>query len=392
MSRTRQTVGRIAAGAIAAATAAALLGACGSTSKATTSSGDSTASKAGVATAKKDIAALQDPITSWPKESALSKPVDLTGKTVMLLPLGDNIPVIHGNVVGATEALEHLGATAKMCDGKFNPTTVADCLKQAADQKDYAVVSFFIDYAMAGNAFDNAVKSGVKVLVADEAPSGGKTNSADLAFYDNTTRVDKLYELTSEAALADDGTDANVLWLRLMDSSTTQGSSQAGVDKFKELCPTCGLATADFTTANLDKLPSAVSAALVSHPDTNTVIVPVDTFVPAALQGIQSAGFGQKVKVISSSSDLAGLQRVQAGQQSHDLGTSVVYEGYKTVNALLQMLAGEEVQKGDVIVTRDFTKDNIGELKLSQAAYYTPDWFGDDSFKDMFYKAWGVGQ
>ena len=91
--------------------------------------------------------------------------------------------------------------------------------------------------------------------------------------------------------------------------------------RFGELCPTCTVATADFTTANLDKLPSAVSAALVSHPDTNTLVVPVDSFVPPALQGVQSAGKAGKIKVISSSSDLAGLQRIKDGQQVSDLGT-----------------------------------------------------------------------
>lgn len=387
MSVRRQQAVRIAALALTAVTAAGLLGACG-TAATTASSADTAASKEGVATAKKDIAALQGPISSWPQEKPLSKPVDLHGKTVMVLPLGDNIPIIHGAALGATQALEHLGATVKLCDGKFDPTAVAGCLKQAGDQKDYAVLSMFIDYAMAGNAFETAVNRGVKVLIGAEPPSGGAKSGPDLAFYDNTERINKLDELTSEAALADKGTDTNVLWLKLMDSSSTKASSAAGVARFKKLCPACGLATTEFTTANLDKVPSAVSAALVSHPNTNTVIVPVDTFVPAALQGIQSAGFGTKVDVISTSSDLAGLQRVQSGRQTHDLGTPVIYEGYKLVNALMQLLAGDPVAKGNQIVTRDFTKANIGDLKVTQSEYFTSDWFGDDSFKEMFYKAW----
>ena len=77
------------------------------------------------------------------------------------------------------------------------------------------------------------------------------------------------------------------------------------------------------------------------------MIVPVDSFVPPALQGVQSAEFGDKVKVVSSSSDLAGLQRIKDGQQVSDLGTPVIYEGWKYANALMQLLAGDEVEAGE---------------------------------------------
>ena len=286
--------------------------------------------------------------------------------------------------------MKAVGATTQICDGKFDPTAVADCLKQAGDHGADAVVTLFVDYAMAGNAFDALADRGVPVLIGGVAPTGGRTADKALAFYDNTARVNKLYDAMSMSAVASKGEDTNVLWVRLMDSTTTRGASDQGVATFKKLCPTCGIATADFTTANLDKLPSAVSAALVAHPDTNTMIVPVDSFVPPALQGAQSAGFGKKVKIVSSSSDLAGLQRIQDGQQISDLGTPVIYEGWKYSNALMQLLAGDEVQKAEEMVTRNFGPENIGDLELTQDAYFTPDWFGNDSFKQDFLTAWGV--
>ena len=81
--------------------------------------------------------------------------------------------------------------------------------------------------------------------------------------------------------------------------------SEQGVATFKELCPSCGFAETEFTTANLDKLASSVSAALVGNPETNTVIVPVDSFVPPVLQGIQASNFADKVKVVRDDSGLA---------------------------------------------------------------------------------------
>ena len=213
---------------------------------------------------------------------------------------------------------------------------------------------------------------------------------ANLAFYDNTPRVIALHEAMSQAAIAEGGAETNVLWARLMDSTTTTEAGKKGVAKFKELCPSCGIAETEFTTANLDKLATSISAALVSHPDTNAIIVPVDSFVPPVLQGIQSAKFAGKVKVHSSSSDLAGLQRIKDGQQVTDLGTPVLFEGWKFANAMVQLLAGQEVEKGDEFVTRAFTKDNVGELTLDDKTYLSDDWFGGSAYKKSFLTAWGV--
>lgn len=374
---------------------AALLGACAQDSvKDKAPTGTAADSEAGVEEATTQLATWAGPITDWPEEPALSAPVDLDGKTVHIVALGDQIPVIHGVAVGLQDAMAELGATSKICDGKFNPTAVADCLKTAGDQGADAVVSLFVDYAMAGNAFEALADKGVKVLIGGVAPSGDRESDDTLAFFDNTARVDALYEAMSVSAVANGGADAQILWLKLMDSTTTRSASDKGIAMAEKLCPTCGVATAEFTTANLDKLPSAVSAALVSHPDTNLLIVPVDSFVPPALQGVQSAGFDDTVKVISSSSDLAGLQRIKDGQQISDLGTPVIYEGWKYANGLMQLMAGDEVVPvaAEDMVTRDFNPENVGDLDLSTDAYFTPDWFGDDAFKQVFLTAWGVDE
>lgn len=373
--------------------AVSLVAACGAGERdaTPTPAGSSAAasSDAGIASAKESMTKWAEAPT-WPEVTPIAKPVDLTGKKFTYVALGDQIPVIHALGVGATEALAAAGATVKICDGKFNPTAVADCLKAAGDDKVDGVISAFVDYQMAAPAFDALAAKGVKVIVGGVAPSGGRQADANLAFYDNTPRVSALHEAMSEAAIAEGGADTNVLWARLMDSTTTTDASAKGIAKFKELCPSCGIATTEFTTANVDKLATSISAALVSNPDTNAIIVPVDSFVPPVLQGIQAAKFAGKVKVHSSSSDLAGLQRVKDGQQASDLGTPVLFEGWKFANAMVQLLAGQEVKKGEEFVTRAFTKGNVGDLSLTDKTYLTDDWFGGDAYKATFLTAWGV--
>ena len=63
-------------------------------------------------------------------------------------------------------------------------------------------MSLFVDYAMAGNAFDALADKGVKVLIGGVEPSGGRESDDGLAFYDNTARVDALYEAMSVSAAA----------------------------------------------------------------------------------------------------------------------------------------------------------------------------------------------
>jgi ribose transport system substrate-binding protein len=389
MSRSLTRTRRLRALAVTTV-ALSLLGACGAGERETpTDAGATAVSASGVQSAK---AALQGWATApkWPAVTPIGKPVDLTGKKFTFVALGDQIPVIHGVGVGATQALAAAGAEVKICDGKFNPTAVADCLKSAGDEKVDGVISAFVDYQMAGPAFDALAAKGVKVILGGVAPSGGRKADAGLAFYDNTPRVFALHEAMSQAAVAEGGDKTNVLWVRLMDSTTTTGASAAGIAKFKQLCPSCGIAETEFTTANIDKLATSISAALVSHPDTNAVIVPVDSFVPPVLQGIQSAKFTGKVKVHSSSSDLAGLQRVKDGQQASDLGTPVLFEGWKFANAMVQLMAGQPVEKGDDFVTRAFTKANVGELTLDDKSYLTDDWFGGSGYQQSFLAAWGI--
>ena len=226
--------------------------------------------------------------------------------------------------------MKAVGATTKICDGKFNPTSVADCLKQAGDQGADAVVSLFVDYAMAGTAFDALAAKGVPTSSSAASPPPAAARPTR-PWRSTTTpaAVNKLYEAMATSAVANGGADTKALFLRLMDSSTTARRQRGRPWRSSRSCARrCKVATAEFTTANLDKLPSAVSAAPGLAPGhQHARSCPVDSFVPPALQGVQSAGKAGKIKVVSSSSDLAGLQRIKDGQQVSDLGTPVHLRG-----------------------------------------------------------------
>jgi ribose transport system substrate-binding protein len=377
---------RLAAVAVAS-TAAMALAACGSSGTKSQNSA-STSDQAGIAAAKANVTKLEQAITDWPGITPVKNPVDLHGKNVMIVPLISAVPILNGMATGAKEALEHMGAHVSICDGKASPTSVDSCLKQAQAQKYAAVITNFVSFPMDPNGFTALADSGTKILVAGDSQVAGKTYPANVQFFDSSESLKQVASDEADAAVADQGENANVIWLSQTDSANTIAQGDAGEAHFKQLCPSCGFDRIKYATPDEDKLPSLVSAALVSHPKTNEIVLSVDSVAAQVLQGVQSAGFSGKVKLIGNGSDLAGLQRIVAGQQSDDFGASASYDGFALANALEQELAGDTITPA-VSVTRDFTKNNVGDLKITPAEYDTPDWFGNDSFKKEYYQAWG---
>lgn len=383
------------------AAAALVLAACGSDTESPDATAASAAPASAVATAgdvsaaieeaKAELTALEAPVTAWPEPATLSKPVDVTGKTVFLIPIGDAVPVIQAVRTGVQQSLEMAGATTQLCDGKFNPSEIANCLKQAADKKVDAVVTFFIDYAMVPTAFDSVTAAGIPVLVGGAIPTGEPPADAPLAFLDGSQQNKQTVRLLAKGAVVDQGENLKALVLRLNDSKLTTDANDQAIAQIKEMCPTCVAEPVDFTTATVDKLPSAVSAALIANPGINAIIVSPEVYMEPAIAGLNSAGLADQVKLYGANADLSGLQRVKDGAQVMDIAVSPVLSGWQFTDGLMQLLAGDEVTANPSIAgARIFTKNNVGTLNLTPEAYMTTQWYGGDNvdFQQAYLNSW----
>ncbi len=377
--------------------------ACGgsSSSSSSPSSGSSSSATAGSSAggggsdansaAKADLAKYTGPVTSYPAIKPISGGVSkLKGKNIWYIPIGSAVPILNGFGVGIQGAVSKLGAQFHTCDGKFLPTTIAACINQAASQGADGVVTGYIDYALVPTAFDNLVSKHIPVLIAGEAPSGGKTDSPQLAFYDTSLSINLLQKLNDEAVIVDSGGKAKILFIGVTDSPQTLGAAAYSKQFFKDNCPGCTFTEIDYNTASLNRVPSQVSSALISHPDTTYVISELDASAANALAGIQSAGFTNKVKLSGTNGGLDSLQRIKAGQvQFADAGTSPIYLGWQFADGIARMLVGQLPVNG-LGLARIFTKDNVGGLTLTPEAYTTNAWYGSDDFKKTFTTAWGI--
>ena len=366
------------------------LAACGS-SGSTSGGGSGTSGGPAVATAKADLAKYSGEVTSYDAITKIDGDVSaLKGKTVWYVPIGSAVPILSAFGDGVEQAATKAGMNYKTCDGKFLPTTIASCLDQAASQGADAVITGYIDYQLVPTAFDNLVSKNIPVLIAGESPSGGKQNTPQLAFYDTTKSISVLQKLAADKIILDSNGAAKVLFIGVTDSPSTKAAGDYAKKYFADNCPKCEVNSIEYNTASLNKVPSQVSSALISHPDTTYVFPSLDAGAPGALTGIQTAGFTNKVKLVSTNGALDSVQRVKAGGvQIADIGFSPIYAGWQFTDSLLRMMTGGTPLE-TVGVIRAFTKDNVGDLDLTPTAYATNDWYGSKDYEQTFLTAWGL--
>jgi len=380
----------------AAVAATGLLAACSSAggsasvSSVGASASPAGATSAGVKYAEAELAKYSGLRNTYGTPVPVSNVPDLHGKNVWYVPIGSGVPVLTTIGDAMTAALGKLGATVHVCDGKFQPTTVASCMQTAVTQGANAVVTGFVDYNSEPSAYQSVIAKGIPVLVGGEAPPSGVSASKDLGFFNPAGLTHTAFDLMSDAAIADSNGAANVLVVRLTDSSDTVGNSDAGIAELQAHCPQCTVTTLDTLTANVSQLGSAISAKLAANPAINYLILPQDAFFEAALPGIQSAGFTDKLKVITAGGTTAGLEAVKDGEIAYDIGQGADYNGWGFADATVRLLAGATIQPENDGAVRVFSKANVGSLDLTDADYDGTVWYGGSQWQQDFLSAWGV--
>jgi ribose transport system substrate-binding protein len=119
------------------------------------------------------------------------------------------------------------------------------------------------------------------------------------------------------------------------------------------------------------------------------VVCEVDACEPFATQGIQTAGYTNKVKLFSANGNLSSLQQIKGGNLLNtDIGISSTYFGWLFADGILRVLTGSQPVPS-ATVERVFTKSNVSGLALTPAAYATEAWYGSNSFEQQFLSAWG---
>lgn len=393
MTTNRHLARRIAATGAAALALAAVAG-CGSNEKSSTSG---KGGGPGVAAARARVAELMKPTTKYdPPGPALKNVGSLAGKTVWYIPITEKVEFFQAVTGGLKAALAKAGVKLRSCSGEANPSATAACVNQAVDSRAGAIVLDAIPVAVAAQAFEAAQASHIPVLVTDQNPPPAGAPGAVKGIGDDSLAYasfvnEELMRGVADWIIADSNGTANVLVTELTDSpSTQQWVEQGAIGEYRKNCPGCRTSVAKINIASLQLVPSKISSELVRNQDTDYVQPQFDAVAQPVQQGVQQAGFANRVKAASATGLLAGLQQVkQQGFIKADLAINYGYEGWGIADDLFRMMLGKPPVE-ERIPQRLFTKDNIGEVKLTPQAEATGEWFGSTAFRDMFTKLWGL--
>lgn len=373
--------------ALAGAAALLVLTACGPTAPAPETPGAGSEHPQAQAAVDR-ITELSQPTEDYETPGDPTAGESAEGKTIYFVPIGLKVAYFLNIEASMKLAVAALGAELVTCDGGFTPAGVSACLDQAANSGADAVVTGAVPYEMASNSFDALAAKDIPVYLATARVPDGV--SPLLVSGPTDELLPPVAALAADAVIADSNAQANVLYIKVIDSPALTAMGDAGVAQLREECDACEITVKDYSSANQAQLASLVSAELLAGPDIDYVISQTDAQLADILKGIQTAGRAGQVKVASANGSLSALQMVGSGQLLADVGYSAAYLGWTYVDAVVRLLNDETVPEYYPSVIRVFTEDNIGDLELTPEAEASVDWYGSDAYQDMFSELWGV--
>lgn len=373
---------------IAASVAVAGCGSSSNNSSSSSGSSSGSATPAGVATAQQQVASLSATTASYPvPTSGVNGVKKLKGQTVYYIPLVQQIPGFVVTAATMKTALAKAGLKLQVCNGQGQPSAVAACVQQAVGAKAAGIITDAIPYGMAANALGAAKSKGIPVVIADQYPPAGNTNTNLLAY------VPGVVNQPSQIAwwmIANSKGKANAIIAEEADSPSSMQYVTNSLPIYKKYCPGCTITVKKITASTNSLLASATSSNILANPDATYYYTEFEDSLQPTVQGIQQSGkSGISLSVAGGSVDGLGLLK----------GNSVVkavvvvdqaYAGWALTDEILRM-ATKSGPVSETFPSRLFTAQNIGSIQVTPGAQASGAWFGNSSYQSDFAQLWGVG-
>lgn len=328
--------------------------------------------------------ASMEPVTKWVGPTQPFKPP--AHKHIMILLCGAQGGGCVREAAGAVAATKALGWTATVVDGKFDPTTWNQAIKQAADSGVDGIIDLAGNPNLLGDAMAAVRAHHVPLVLMSQSPT-----PSDVAGIDSYIRPDPVAagrDVAQWIAVNSRG-NAHVLIVDVPGYPDILIRDNTIVSSLKSECKQCvvyriSIAAAAFATA----LASSVTSQLQAHPDINYVWSPDDALSDFIQQGIQQAGKTTTVKLVSGAGAPEILRTIKTGQDAADLATGDQFEGWLAFDSLARVIAGVPVQKLWSDPQRMWTAANINQ---APAQMFTSGWDPEFNYMANFEKLWGVG-
>lgn len=354
----------------------------------TSTTASSSSGAAGLAKATAMVKQLESTTSSYPvPTSSVSNVASLKGRTVYYIPLVQQIPGFVVTAATMKTALAKVGVKLQVCDGQGQPSAVASCAQQATAAGAAGIVTDAIPYGMAQNALDAAKSKGVPIVIADQYPPTGTTNTASLTY------VPGVVDQPSQIAwwtIADSKGQANGIIASESDSPSSAQYVTNSLPIYKKYCPGCTITVKGITASTDALLASATSSNLLKNPDATYYYTEFEDSLQPTVQGIQQSG-RQGISLSVAGGSINGLGLLKSGSSVVKAVVAVdqAYAGWALSDEILRM-ATKASPVTESFPSRLFTKDNIGTIDVTAAAQASGTWFGDGSYQSAFLQLWGA--
>lgn len=321
----------------------------------------------------------------------------LKGGEIWFIPIAYQfVPYFAVQEAGLKEAFGEIGMTVRTCDAAADPTIAAKCVDDAVTAGAKAIVTGAVTYPFAPNAFDAAKKAGVKIIYGDggyPSETGNNDPWEDGVAYVSFNGA-LATSIVADWMIVDSKGTANVLAIRVSDTDWTKATMSSGaVKEFASYCPNCKVVVVDSNAAQTPERPSVVAGAIAANPDTNYVLPNFDSTVApsGALEGVQNAGYLEKIKGGTTTGQLPGLKLISEGRFLNiNVGQNVTQEAWAGADQAIRLLLGNAAAVDPVVQLRAFTAEVVAGLELTEENASSGIFFGNTGFKDVYRKLWGL--
>ncbi|CAN5266598.1 hypothetical protein BH09ACT5_BH09ACT5_09970 [soil metagenome] len=380
------TIRRRAIIAIAAVSTVAALAGCSIVSTqgdATPSAAPSGAASDGVEYAKAQLeAAMASPefVAPGPEFDASKA----AGKSVWFIPNSSSIPFTVAVQKAFETIADKVGINLTVWPSTGKPTEWVQGIDQAIAQ-DADLVVMAAPPQLVGPQLAALADAGIPVVVPHQYdPTMEKPE--DVTAFEYAPFLDAA-KLMADQAIVDTNGKANTLVITTNESPPSKPMADAIRAEFEEYCDECSITEVNVPVADWgSKMQSEVQTALLRDPDMNYIITIFDSATQFVVPGVAAAGKTGSVGIATFNNTPFVLENVQKGVVNMDVGESINWIGYASMDQVLRILSGVEPSETESATLRVFTKENADELGTpadNEKGY-------DEAYIAAYEKLWGI--
>lgn len=326
----------------------------------------------------------QGPPTSGPKP--------VTGKKIWVISCSQDVSLCAGHAQGITEAGKLLGWTTTTFDGKYDPATMGNGVRQAIAGKYDAIVIAGTDCAGIKAPLEEARAAGIKIIGIEGADCD-ITNPGEKPLFDaNVTYVEgdvvpwvkKYGAWQGDYIIAKTNGKAEAIVFVSDEVLISKLNSDATIAELKR-CPDCVVHEVKFSYGfQGPQLQQLAEQSLLRFPKANAIAVPADSVILSGM-GAAIEASKRNLIVVAAEGQEATMNLVRSGspQVTAGIGIPSVWEGYSAVDNLNRLFQGQPPVgsgAGLQVYDKDHNAGTSGPFTAST------------DFVSAYKKAWGLSQ